>query len=63
MSVYTGIDNSYSNSIFLFFLTILKLVNGSYFYYYPRVILMQEGGGVGEGGMNRNNVIPRSLND
>lgn len=60
--VYTDIDNSLQQ-FNVFFLTILKVVNGSYIYYYLGVILMWEGSSVGEGGMNRNNVICRSGND
>lgn len=61
VSVYTGIDNSYSNSVL--FLTMLKLLNGPYFCYYPELIFMWEGGGVGEGRMSRSRVKPESLNE
>lgn len=59
--VYTGIYNSYSNSVLL--LTILKFLNAPYFYYYTGVISMWEGGGIGEGRMSTNRVKPGSLND
>lgn len=55
VSVYTSINNIFQQ--FNAFLTILKLLNGSYFYCYPWVILMWEGGG--ESGLNTNKVMAR----